>query len=233
MPRRPTGARVQPTVSAPDRAELAQVVAHAAAGHRGPVSASAAAPLEMKSTSELVVLEPLQDRVELLEERPQLAEQRLGPRQSVAQRRQAALRRVMSGSRLTEEVAQVGRQRAHVAQRRLQVARDRPQVPHERVGVDGERPQARQRRLGLVQEGREDPDRLGQRLVLARGGRGELSPALTTSLCSWPSSCGQRVEDVRRCRGPGAETALGLRRRARSAGRCRRRRRRAGCRTRR
>ena len=44
----------------PDRAELAEVVAHLLVGDLGMVSANVAAPLEMKSPVVLVVLGPLQ-----------------------------------------------------------------------------------------------------------------------------------------------------------------------------
>ena len=221
-----------------DRAELAQVVADARRRSTvGTVSASAAAPLEMKSaTCQLVVLEPLQDRVELLEERLQLGRAAAWPPSSVSRSAgRPVFDAVISGSRLPKRSAQVGRQRAHVAQRRRagRAATGRRSWTSGSVSLR-ERLQARERRLGLVEEGREDPERLGQRLAAgaavasnvslgvddrgcAAGPRSAVSAPNTDAgvadqprapRCAWPSSTVSRSVPSSAKRGQVAERVV-------------------------
>ena len=69
-------------------------------------------------------------------------------------------------------------------QRRLEVLGDRDQVVHERLRVGGEGLQARERGLRLVEEGREDADRLGEVVLLRCGGLEDLGGRTRMSVVS-------------------------------------------------
>jgi hypothetical protein len=89
-------------------------------------------------------------------------EHRLRASDEVRRGREVALGLVDQGIEVPEQVAQVGRQAADVAERRMQVVRHGLQVAHERPGVDRELAEPVERGARLAQEGREDQHRLGQ-----------------------------------------------------------------------
>ena len=96
--------------------------------------------------------------------------QRLGALQRALERRHAAIPRADERiERSLNSCFEVGRQVAQVAHRRAEVVGGRLEIVDQRPGVGGEALEPGQCGLRLVQEGREDPERLGQGLV-ARGG---------------------------------------------------------------
>src|SRR6266511_4029711 len=106
-----------------------------------------------------------QDRVQLRHEHVRGLEHGLGSPQEARARGHAGPRRAHERVDVVEELLEVGRQVAEVAQRRGEVLRRLAQVAHERIGVAGEGLETLHRRARLAQEGREDLERLGERVV--------------------------------------------------------------------
>src|SRR5688572_864864 len=113
-----------------------------------------------------------QDRVELRQEDVRRLEQRLGSPQEALARRDAGLGRPNQRVDVVEELLQVRREIAEVAQRRREVPSRLAQIADQRIRVAGEVLEAQHRGARLAQEGREDLEGLGQRVV-ARGERAE------------------------------------------------------------
>ena len=110
-----------------------------------------------------------QDRVQLGEERVQRVCERARLRQRLLQPRHRPAAHRNRRVEVAEQVLEVGREVAEVVKRGPEVVRGALQVVHERIRVPREVLEPRHRRLALVEEGREDRERLAKGLV-ARGG---------------------------------------------------------------
>ena len=193
--------------AAVDDRDLRQVVLHPARA----LVAALAVPGQRRAADgdELGELDPReaqvgQDRVQLRHEHVRGLEHGLGALQEARGGRHAGLRRPHERVDVVEEVLEVGRERAEVAQRRGEVARRLSQVAHQRVGVLGERLEPPHRRARLAQEGREDLEGLGERVVARRE-----RPERRVAVRDQPAAAGRPRARPRGTRGPCRGTPAG------------------------